>query len=182
MKRELWLSYLFVARSWVKGSFSNLLQYNVLLDFFFRLSPAMFKFPKYCSNSFSSLRTKFKVWTFKCKSPYRKHFFTLILLSFFIIKGNEVFPNLRSLISLLLGLLEACKRNCIITHETLIRNSEELVQKCSVCACLPGRIKIWTCLSVFLGEAKTGKPGKHFLRLCRDENQPPANLCHRRRK
>lgn len=87
-------------------------------------------------------------------------------------------PNLRSLISLLLGLLEACKRNNIITHETLIRSSEELVQKCSVCACLPGRIKIWACLSVFLGEAKTGKPGKHFLRLCRDENQPPANLCH----
>lgn len=164
---------MFVARSWVKGSFSNLLQYNVLLDFFFRLSPAMFKFPKYCSNSFSSLKTKFEVWTFKCKSPYRKHFFTLILLSFFIIKGNEVFPNLRSLISLLLGLLEACKRNCIITHETLIRNSEELVQKCSVCACLPGRIKIWTCLSVFLGEAKTGKPGKQSPAL--QGREPTAN-------
>ena len=50
--------------------------FNIMcsLIFFFRLSPAMFKFPKYCSNSFSSLRTKFKVWTFKCKSPYRKHF------------------------------------------------------------------------------------------------------------
>ena len=75
-----------------------------------------------------------------------------------------------SLISLMLNVKEI-----VLTHETLIRNSEELVQIFFICACLPGRIKIWKCL-YFLGEAKTGKPGKNFLRLCRDENQPSANL------
>lgn len=59
MKRDLFNSrYLFFAWSWVKESCSNLLQFNALLNIFFRLSPAMFKYPTYCSNSFSSLRTK----------------------------------------------------------------------------------------------------------------------------
>ena len=41
---------------------------------FFPLIAGHVQNSKYCSNSFSSLKTKFEVWTFKCKSPYRKHF------------------------------------------------------------------------------------------------------------